>query len=157
LIPHGLNLGLRASTNEGTKHWIAVLTSLKNRGMKDAFIICTDGLKGFPEGIEAIRTIDRRSLSDNAHMIFRSSGRLKTVKLSLSPVAPGKLSPRDAGDDSTGFGFDRAECAARILDGEKEMDRCPERCNQHGHCAGAIGIHRICSCRRDWNEVAVLT
>jgi transposase-like protein len=30
------------------------LTNLKNRGMKDAFIVCTDGLKGFPEAIEAI-------------------------------------------------------------------------------------------------------
>src|SRR5258708_34221078 len=32
--------------------------NLKNRGMKDAFIICTDGctdgLKGFPEAIEAV-------------------------------------------------------------------------------------------------------
>jgi putative transposase len=41
-------LGLWASNNEGAKHWMSVLTNLKNRGMKDAFIICTDGLKGFP-------------------------------------------------------------------------------------------------------------
>jgi putative transposase len=47
-------LGLWASTNEGAKHWMTVLTNLKNRGMKDAFIVCTDGLKGFPEAIEAI-------------------------------------------------------------------------------------------------------
>jgi putative transposase len=31
-----------------------VLTNLKNRDMKDAFVICTDGLKGFPEAIEAV-------------------------------------------------------------------------------------------------------
>jgi putative transposase len=46
--------GLWASTNEGAKHWMTVLTNLKNRGMKDAFIVCTDGLKGFPEAMEAI-------------------------------------------------------------------------------------------------------
>ena len=47
-------LGLWASSNEGAKYWMSVLTNLKNRGMKDAFIICTDGLKGFPEAIEAV-------------------------------------------------------------------------------------------------------
>lgn len=47
-------LGLWTNGNEGAKYWMSVLTNLKNRGMKDAFIICTDGLKGFPEAIEAI-------------------------------------------------------------------------------------------------------
>ena len=42
-------LGLWVSGTEGAKYWMTVLTNLKNRGMKDAFIICTDGLKGFPE------------------------------------------------------------------------------------------------------------
>lgn len=47
-------LGLWVSGNEGAKYWMSVLMNLKSRGMKDAFIICTDGLKGFPEAIEAI-------------------------------------------------------------------------------------------------------
>jgi putative transposase len=47
-------LGLWVSGAEGAKYWMSVLMNLKNRGMKDAFIICTDGLKGFPEAIEAI-------------------------------------------------------------------------------------------------------
>ncbi len=47
-------LGLWVSGNEGAKYWMAVLTNLKNRGMKDAFVICTDGLKGFPEASEAV-------------------------------------------------------------------------------------------------------
>lgn len=47
-------LGLWVNGNEGAKFWMSVLVNLKNRGMKDAFIICTDGLKGFPEAIEAI-------------------------------------------------------------------------------------------------------
>jgi len=47
-------LGLWVSGNEGAKYWMSVLMNLKNRGMKDAFLICTDGLKGFPEAIEAV-------------------------------------------------------------------------------------------------------
>ena len=47
-------LGLWVSGNEGAKYWMSVLMNLKNRGMKDAFIICTDGLKGFPEAIAAV-------------------------------------------------------------------------------------------------------
>ena len=33
---------------------MAVLTNLKNRGMKDAFMICTDGLRGLSEATEAV-------------------------------------------------------------------------------------------------------
>jgi len=47
-------LGLWVSGTEGAKFWMSVLQNLKNRGMKDAFVICTDGLKGFPEAIEAV-------------------------------------------------------------------------------------------------------
>ena len=49
-------LGWWANGNEGVKYWMAVLMNLKNRRMKDAFVICTDGLKGFPEAIEAVST-----------------------------------------------------------------------------------------------------
>ena len=47
-------LGLWVNATEGVKFWMSVLMNLKNRGMKDAFIICTDGLKGFPDAIEAV-------------------------------------------------------------------------------------------------------
>lgn len=47
-------LGLWTNSTEGAKFWMSVLMNLKNRGMKDAFIICTDGLKGFPDAIEAV-------------------------------------------------------------------------------------------------------
>ena len=47
-------LGLWASENEGAKFWLSIITELKNRGVKDIFIACVDGLKGFPEAIEAI-------------------------------------------------------------------------------------------------------
>jgi putative transposase len=47
-------LGLWVSENEGAKFWLSVLTELKNRGLEDILIVCTDGLKGFPEAIEAV-------------------------------------------------------------------------------------------------------
>jgi putative transposase len=47
-------LGLWTSANEGAKFWLAVLTELKNRGVKDILIACVDGLKGFPQAIEAV-------------------------------------------------------------------------------------------------------
>lgn len=47
-------LGLWLSENEGAKFWLSVLTELKNRGMKDAFVACVDGLAGFPEAIGAV-------------------------------------------------------------------------------------------------------
>ena len=47
-------LGLWLSENEGAKFWLSVLTELKNRGVKDVFIACVDGLTGFPEAIAAV-------------------------------------------------------------------------------------------------------
>ena len=47
-------LGMWTSENEGAKFWLQVVTELKNRGVKEIFIACVDGLKGFPEAIEAV-------------------------------------------------------------------------------------------------------
>lgn len=47
-------LGMWASENEGARFWLSVVTELKNRGVKDIFLACIDGLKGFPEAIEAV-------------------------------------------------------------------------------------------------------
>src|SRR5689334_1719508 len=42
-------LGLWAGTGgEGAKFWVAVLTDLRNRGVKDVFFLVCDGLKGLP-------------------------------------------------------------------------------------------------------------
>jgi putative transposase len=47
-------LGLWIGDAEGAKFWLRVLTDLKNRGIEDVLIACVDGLKGFPEAIEAV-------------------------------------------------------------------------------------------------------
>jgi putative transposase len=46
-------LGMWISENEGAKFWLSVLTDLKNRGVEHMLIACVDGLKGFPEAINA--------------------------------------------------------------------------------------------------------
>jgi len=47
-------LGIWIAQTEGAKFWLSVITELQNRGVKDIFIACVDGLKGFPEAIEAV-------------------------------------------------------------------------------------------------------
>lgn len=47
-------LGIWMSANEGAKFWLTVFTELHNRGMKDCFIACVDGLTGLPEAIETV-------------------------------------------------------------------------------------------------------
>ncbi len=47
-------LGLWTSAVEGAKFWLNVLTELRNRGVRDIYLVCVDGLKGFPQAIESI-------------------------------------------------------------------------------------------------------
>src|SRR3954449_8127346 len=48
-------LGLWAGVGgEGAKFWMSVLVDLKNRGVRDAFFVVCDGLKGLPDVVEAV-------------------------------------------------------------------------------------------------------
>jgi len=47
-------LGIWWQETEGAKFWLAVLNDLHHRGVQDVLIACVDGLKGFPEAIEAV-------------------------------------------------------------------------------------------------------
>jgi putative transposase len=47
-------LGMWFQETEGAKFWMQVLTELKQRGIQDILIACVDGLKGFPDAIEAV-------------------------------------------------------------------------------------------------------
>jgi len=46
-------LGLWLAESEGAKFWLSCLTDLKNRGLRDIFVACIDGLSGFAEAIHA--------------------------------------------------------------------------------------------------------
>jgi putative transposase len=65
-------LGMWVSQNEGAKFWLSILTELQNRGVKDVFIFCTDGLTGFPDAIEAVYPKARIQLCI-VHMIRNST------------------------------------------------------------------------------------
>ena len=47
-------LGMWVGENESAKYWATVLNSLRNRGVEDVFIACTDNLTGFANAIEAV-------------------------------------------------------------------------------------------------------
>ena len=55
ILPDGTRdvLGLWFQANEGAKFWAKVLSDLRNRGVQDILIAVVDGLKGFPQAIEA--------------------------------------------------------------------------------------------------------
>lgn len=47
-------LGLWIEQTEGAKFWLRVMNDIRNRGTHDILIAVIDGLKGFPEAIEAV-------------------------------------------------------------------------------------------------------
>lgn len=46
-------ISLQIGENESSKYWPGVLNDLKNRGVKDAMVVCADGLTGIKEAIAA--------------------------------------------------------------------------------------------------------
>lgn len=68
---HKQLLGLWIAETEGAKFWLSVLTELKNRGVEDILIACVDGLKGFPQAIEAVYPETRIQLCI-VHMVRNS-------------------------------------------------------------------------------------
>jgi putative transposase len=47
-------LGMWVGENESARFWATVLNGLRNRGVEDIFIACTDNLTGFSAAIEAV-------------------------------------------------------------------------------------------------------
>ena len=56
ILPDGTKeiLGIWIEQTEGAKFWLRVMNELKNRGVQDILIAVVDGLKGFPEAINAV-------------------------------------------------------------------------------------------------------
>ncbi len=83
-------LGLWLSENEGAKFWMQVVSELRERGVEDIFFACVDGLKGFPEAIEAVfpKAVVQTCI---VHMVrsslrFVSYGERKKVAASLRRI-----------------------------------------------------------------------
>ena len=56
ILPDGTKeiLGIWIEQTEGAKFWLRVMNEFKNRGVADILIAVVDGLKGFPEAINAV-------------------------------------------------------------------------------------------------------
>ena len=83
-------LGIWWQETEGAKFWLAVLNDLRRRGVQDVLISCVDGLKGFPEAIEA--TFPQAWIQTCVVHLIRASLRyvnyrdLKKVTSALRPI-----------------------------------------------------------------------
>ena len=83
-------LGIWWQETEGAKFWLAVLNDLRRRGVQDVLISCVDGLKGFPEAIEA--TFPEAWVQTCVVRLIRASLRyvnyrdLKRVASALRPI-----------------------------------------------------------------------
>jgi len=66
-------LGLWIEQTEGAKFWLRVMNELKNRGVADILIAVVDGLKGFPDAINAVfpQTVVQTCI---VHLIRNSMG-----------------------------------------------------------------------------------
>jgi len=76
--------------NEGAKFWLSVFTELQNRGVKDMFIACVDGLIGLPEAIESVYPQTRVQLC-MVHMVrnslrYVSYKHMKAVAVDLKAI-----------------------------------------------------------------------
>jgi transposase-like protein len=92
---------------EGSNFWLSVITDLQNRGVKDIFIACVDGLTGFKEAIQSIypkadiqRCIihqirnslkyvswkDRKKFTDQLKAVYKAPTK-KEAKLQLGKLA----------------------------------------------------------------------
>jgi transposase-like protein len=99
-------LGLWAGTGgEGAKFWMAVLTDLRNRGIKDTFFVVCDGLKGLPEVVSNVwpQAIVQTCIIHLIRNTFRLTARQywDEIKRDIKPIytAVNAVAARAAFDD----------------------------------------------------------
>lgn len=83
-------LGVWIGENESAKFWLSVMNDLKNRGIKDVYVFCVDGLTGFREAINAAfpksqiqRCIIHQIRSSTRYVSYKD---IKTVMSDLKKV-----------------------------------------------------------------------
>ena len=99
ILPDGTRdvLGLWFQANEGAKFWAKVLNDLRNRGVQDILIAVVDGLKGFPQAIEAafpqaqvqtrIVHLPRHSMSFASYKDRKAVAAAKLIYLALNATS----------------------------------------------------------------------
>lgn len=114
-------LGMWLAENEGAKFWLNVLTELKNRGLNDILIACVDGLKGFPDAINAVYPEARIQLCI-VHMV-RNSLRFVLERLQgRYPRFEGDLPGADGRSRSAGTGSVRQRLGQPLSADKPELD-----------------------------------
>ena len=71
-------LGMWVGENESAKYWASVLNSLRNRGVEDILIACTDNLRGFDLAINAV--FPKTEIQSCVIHQLRNSGRYVSYK-----------------------------------------------------------------------------
>ncbi|SEE72395.1 Transposase (or an inactivated derivative) [Streptomyces sp. 2231.1] len=85
-----LGLWAGGEGGEGAKHWLRVLTELKNRGVEDVLMLVCDGLKGLPDAVGEVwpQTVVQTCVVRLLRASFRYAGRQDWDKIAkaLKPV-----------------------------------------------------------------------
>jgi transposase-like protein len=105
----------------GAKFWMAVLTDLRNRGVKDTFFVVCDGLKGLPEVVSNVARGDRAALhhpSDPQHLPAHQPQVLGRDQRDLKPIytAINATAARAAFDDLAEKWGPRYPAVVRVWD-----------------------------------------
>ena len=83
-------LGVWLAETEGAKFWAGVLSELKQRGVKDIYLACMDGLKGLPEAVTALypQTLTQQCIVHlvRASMRYVATKDMKTVAAALKRI-----------------------------------------------------------------------
>ena len=155
-------LSLWTEHNEGAKFWLKVINELKTRGVNDVLTACCDGLKGFPEAIEAVfpKTVVQTCI---VHMIpsalatnlsglrvFSTGRQARRRGRSLETIRPLRRLPSallraafysDDGEDLTparralrGLGEPSVAASSTTSSAGSSLERAPD-----GHPAGGAG------------------
>jgi transposase-like protein len=71
---------------EGAKHWLHILTEIKNRGVNDVLMLVCHGLKGLPEVVGTVwpRTIVQTGVVHLLRNSFRYAARQDWEKIAHS-------------------------------------------------------------------------
>ncbi len=116
-------LGLWAGTGgEGAKFWMAVLTDLRNRGVKDTFFVVCDGLKGLPEVVSNVwpQAIVQTCIIHSIRNTFRLTSRKywDEIKRDVKPIytAVNATAARAAFDDLADKWGKRYPAVVRLWD-----------------------------------------
>ena len=143
-------LSIVVGENESSKYWLSVLNSLKNRGVQDILILCSDGLTGIKDAISAAfpKTEQQRCI---VHMVRN------TLKFHLiQAFSPNEVSNEEAHQIGK-------ELADRLLEGKYSyvLTRHTDKGHVHNHLifcsADNITFSHYHDCKKNYWKIRNLS